>query len=259
MFSGIEFLGKTISIYQICAIIGIFIAGIWACRMAAKKGLDDNDMIVVLLLCGVGAVIGSHLLYGMTQISYFSAFRQIGGVKDFFRVLYAIFGGSVFYGGLLGGALAGFLCIRKKRLALGIYSDILICAVPLFHFFGRLGCFFSGCCYGIPSEIGFIYHNAIVESANDVRRLPVQLLEAAVNFMLFFWLRHWLIRGKHAGKLVGYYLLLYPCCRFFLEFLRGDEYRGFLFGLSTSQWISLVLIICSVFLLRVKEKPISEA
>ncbi|MDR2952179.1 MAG: prolipoprotein diacylglyceryl transferase, partial [Treponema sp.] len=46
-------------------------------------------------------------------------------------------------------------------------------------------------------------------------------------------------------NLIYLYLLFYSAARFFIEFLRGDEYRGFFFALSTSQIIS-ILILCVV-------------
>lgn len=49
MIPPVEFLGKTITIYPIMALIGVFVSGIFACKQAVKRGLDDNDMICVLL------------------------------------------------------------------------------------------------------------------------------------------------------------------------------------------------------------------
>ena len=50
MIPPVEFLGKTITIYPIMALIGVFVSGIFACKQAVKRGLDDNDLICVLLL-----------------------------------------------------------------------------------------------------------------------------------------------------------------------------------------------------------------
>ena len=48
------------------------------------------------------------------------------------------------------------------------------------------------------------------------------------------------------------YLIAYPVCRFGLEYLRGDAYRGFVGPFSTSQFISLLLIVFSGLSLLVK-------
>ena len=99
-----------------------------------------------------------------------------------------IWGGSVFYGGLLGGILAGAVYLRRKGAALGLWASLTAPAIPLFHVFGRVGCFLGGCCYGLPSAWGFVYRYSPVAEANGVSRFPVQLVEAAWNLVLFLLL-----------------------------------------------------------------------
>ena len=113
---------------------------------------------------------------------------------------------------------------------------------PLFHTFGRIGCFLGGCCYGIPCDFGFVYTQNPIAMANGVRRFPVQLLEALFCFFLFLLLFSLFRRGRCKNRLLALYLGIYSVGRFFLEYLRGDDYRGFLWGLSTSQLISILLL-----------------
>ena len=260
MLPYINIFGKDITTYMLCALAGIFTAGIYVCRTAKKRGHDDNDYIVFMLICAIGLLIGSHLLYGITQIqiateviSHWSKYITSFGVFIEFIVL--VFGGSVFYGGLLGGMAAGLIYGKIKKLDLNEYSDICAPMIPLFHFFGRIGCFLGGCCYGIESPFGFTVHgNELVPTINDVQRFPVQLLEAGLNLALFFVLAHLLKKNKFKGGLFAIYLVIYSIIRFFDEFLRGDSYRGFLFGLSTSQIISIFVFIGAVIFLVVRNK-----
>ena len=83
----------------------------------------------------------------------------------------------------------------------------------------------------------------MIESANHVHRFPIQLVEAGFNLILFSVLLTLYKKERINGKLIYIYLLSYSVARFFFEFLRGDDYRGFLFGLSTSQIISILIII----------------
>lgn len=71
----------------------------------------------------------------------------------------------------------------------------------------------------------------------------MQLLEAGLNFCLFLFLHRALVKGRLRGHLLQIYLIAYSCCRFGLEFLRGDVYRGMLLGLSTSQWLALLILL----------------
>lgn len=88
-----------------------------------------------------------------------------------------------------------------------------------------------------------MYQYCMIPSCNGVPRFPVQLIEAILNLALFVLLFYLLSKGKMKGKLLAVYFSIYPVYRFILEYFRGDEYRGFLFGLSTSQLISVILLI----------------
>lgn len=261
MFPYFVLFGKQISMYTVMTLFGVFSSGYIACKLTKKRGYDDNNMIVLLLIAAIGVAIGGHLLYGITNINKLYLFIiHIGNtpdIKTFFLALADIFGGSVFYGGLIGGMLAGYIYLKKKKLPMNIFTDIATIIIPLFHFFGRIGCFLVGCCYGVESDIGFTYHHSLIESANHVNRFPIQLVEAVYNLGLFFLLYYLLKNNKLKGKLLGLYLIIYPIGRFIFEFFRGDEYRGFLFGLSTSQIISVLLLIFGIFLLLKKEKNLS--
>lgn len=247
MIPTFELFGRTFGIYPVLALVGIFAAGIYACRQARKQGLDVNDMIVVLLVSAVGVLLGGHLLYGLVSVlSAPELARNLlasDSPKAFFTNAYFLFGGSVFYGGLLGGILVGALYIRKKGLELPVWADLLAPAIPLFHFFGRIGCFLGGCCYGVPSPFGFTYTHNLIEQANGVSRFPIQLVEAAFNLALFFFLWTLQRKGKFQGERLPLYLLCYSVGRFLFEFGRGDAYRGIWFGLSTSQYISIGLFL----------------
>ena len=248
MIPAFSLLGKTLAIYPILALAGIFAAGIYACRAAKRAGQSEDDMIVLLLFSAIGVFLGMHLLYGLVSLSQWpQLLSQIHSLASFFQVMFAIWGGSVFYGGLLGGILAGALYLRVKGRSIALWSNLTAPAIALFHTFGRIGCFLGGCCYGIPSAWGVTYRHSPVVEANGISRFPVQLVEAAWNLILFLLLSRLLRQGK--GRLLPLYLALYAPARFLLEFLRGDSYRGIFFGLSTSQWISLLLFPTALFFL----------
>ncbi len=246
MFPGFYVFGKFIGSYAVLAVIGIFAASPFAVLQYKKRGGNDADMIFTLLISSIGVFLGMHLLYGIVNIPYWHILFEAEGFVDFLKRFYAVFGGSVYYGGLIGGIIAGGTYIKIRGLPLELVSDCAAPAIALFHFFGRIGCFLGGCCYGIEWKYGVTFHNAVIPIANGVPRVPVQLMEAALELTLFLIL--WLLLGKRrfSGRLLLIYLITYSIGRFFLEFLRGDEYRGFLFGLSTSQIISLIIFAVSV-------------
>ncbi len=246
MYPIVTIFGRPIGTYALSSVAGILLAGWYACWAARRRGVDDNEIIVLLLVSAVGILLGSHVLYALTNLPallrYLSASANLS-LGDWFRGLLPYVGGAVFYGGLLGGLAAGALYLRIRRLPFAAYADIAAPAIPLFHAFGRIGCFLGGCCYGIPWEGGITYTRALSPEANGVARFPVQLLESALLFALFFLLAALFRRGALRGKLLALYLAVYAVLRFLLEFLRGDAIRGVYFGLSTSQWISLAILL----------------
>jgi phosphatidylglycerol:prolipoprotein diacylglycerol transferase len=234
---------------------GIFSSGIYACLTAKKFGYDYSDLVIFLLIASIGVITGSHLLYAIVNykniIYVLDNIKKIDTLQKAINALHYLFGGSIFYGGLFGGIVAGYIISAKNAKYLKFF-DIGITSIPLFHFFGRTGCFLGGCCYGIENKIGFIYRNNPITEANNIKRFPVQLLEGLFNIVLFILLNYLLKNGKLKNKISYVYLAIYSVGRFFLEFLRGDTYRGIWFTLSTSQIISILIIFSLIIKLFYK-------
>lgn len=262
MFPYFEVLGRQIGTYSICAIVGLFLCTFLGCKLAKRFEIAYEDVILLMVVIGVSLLIGGHILFGITNTNKLIALFQNASsysLKQILTYLGMCFGGMVYYGGFLG-ACVGLLIYTKysKLVERSIAFDLYAVCIPLFHVFGRIGCFLSGCCYGMESSFGFVVHgNDLIPEINDVRRLPVPLIEAACNLVIFFILLRLFKIGKGNGKVIFYYMLIYPVVRFILEFFRGDAVRGFLFGLSTSQWISIGLFVVAVwklFLSKTKGK-----
>ncbi|MGN0601085.1 MAG: prolipoprotein diacylglyceryl transferase [Oscillospiraceae bacterium] len=260
-----EIFGKQISAYMIIALAATFLVLFLSYKTAKKRGLDEIKMLFMILWAFVGVLIGGHILYGITN---FHAMIKLFGLaftfsfsswKELMLGIQLVFGGSVFYGGLIGAIISAGIYSKVGHLT-SDYFDIGACMIPLFHTFGRIGCFLSGCCYGIESDIGFVYHYSPDVLANGVRRFPVQLVEAGFNFAIFLIVWYLLRHNKLKGKLLFVYLLLYSVVRFCLEFLRGDAIRGHFWIFSTSQWISIIIFISvvSILLLNIKQTEKNE-
>lgn len=254
MFPGFNIGSMFIGSYAICAVIGIFAAFPFALSRYKKLTGDYMPLVIVCLWAAVGVFIGMHLLYGITNISRWKMLFAAESFKQFSELFKTIFGGSVFYGGLIGGIIAGGISVRAQKLPTDTATDCLAPATAAFHGFARIGCFMAGCCYGVEQEHGIIFTNSIVESANGVPRVPVQLFEAGFEFLLAALLWFWLFKiPRSHGKLLALYLLIYSVGRFILEFWRGDEYRGFILGLSTSQFISILVFVSAALYLPLSQ------
>lgn len=256
MFPSIEIFGREIGTYGILVVIGGFFCALVGRLLVKRFGMDLFDFLILMLSIGVGIFIGAHIVFALTNIkTLVLTFQHIGELwfERFWDLFVSCIGGMVFYGGFLGG-LAAIPVYRKfdKRCTCGQLFDVYAVLVPLFHVFGRIGCFLGGCCYGIESPFGFTVHgNEMNPGINDVCRLPVQLIESVCNLLIFLLIFYLFQKRIMEKRLIFLYMLIYPVVRFTLEFFRGDEIRGFVFGLSTSQWISIFLFAAAVIGLTV--------
>ncbi len=124
------------------------------------------------------------------------------------------------------------------------FCDIYALVLPLGHSIGRVGCHFSGCCYGVSYDGRFscTYIECIGNAPLNTPLLPIQLIEAFILTLLFFVLLIIFLNAKQIGLVTIIYIYSYSVIRFILEFFRGDTERGVFLKLATSQIISLILI-----------------
>ena len=203
------------------------------------------DFVLVVLVTLLSALAGAKLLFII--VSWSSIVELFKTLSTFDALMSIIQGGFVFYGGLLGGGLGLFIFTKIRKESLFKYSNLFTLALPLGHAFGRIGCFIAGCCYGMPYDgwLSYTYTKSLdIATPLGVPLLPVQLIEAVLLFVLFASLLFIYLKFKKKRNLVTIvYLVAYAIMRFTLEFFRGDKERGSLLGLSTSQWISVVIVI----------------
>lgn len=262
MIPNISIFDKTISAYMIAALAGVLVMLFSMKHIAKKSNMDELNVQNTILISFIGVVFGGHIFSGIGKIYTLIINKtpvQIHSFQDFINAATYIFGGSVFFGGLIGAIIACAIYIKAKKWDPKPYMDIGAMAIPLFHCFGRIGCFLSSCCYGIESNFGFIYHYSIVDAANEVRRFPVQLVESFFNLCLFLVIHKLFKSNKLQGKLLSVYLIAYSTARFVLEFFRGDEYRGFIGILSVSQFVAIVIIVLVLTDILIHKKKIVKS
>lgn len=255
MLPTIELFGRQFGTYGLLAAAGFLAMLLCVFLLARRRGYNPDDAVVQTLVSFVGCGVGAVLLYGLTNVPTMARIVEAYGdglYPSFFdaaRDLLACFGGFVFYGGLIGAVIACCLYSRHRGWPVLERLDMFTVAVPLFHVFGRIGCFMAGCCYGVEADWGFVYTQAPVPESNGVPRVPIQLIEAACNLVLFAVLLTLFLKDRMRGRLVAVYGIAYGVVRFVDEFWRGDAYRGIWGPFSTSQWISIAVVAASVALL----------
>lgn len=227
----------TIHTYGVMTAVGIVSAYFTADHRANKKGLSEemrNKVLGLAVFCVVFGYLCSKLLYIITIIPQLASGAMT--LAD------AISNGWVIFGGLLGGILGGLIFCKWQKADFWTYADIAIPAVALAQGFGRIGCFFAGCCYGVETDSTWFYteFSHSLYAPNGVKLVPTELIMSAGDFLLFAFLllyeKKW---QKAKGELIAVYLMAYSVGRFIVEFWRGDLIRGQVGPLSTSQFIGL--------------------
>lgn len=239
---GFTLFGAFIPYYGMCILIGIVCAGVLGFWLTRKTGGNADDFLIVcayMVLFGLSGAKILYILVSWKDVDFSSAFSSLENFNYFMA------SGFVFYGGLIGGILGLFFIKKVHGIDADRYARILTPCLALAHGFGRIGCSLAGCCYGkeCTGSFCFVYTDSII-AKNGVKLFPVQGIEAACLFILAFVFCLAVIRLPSKRVYYGY-AICYSLLRFILEFFRGDVERGFLFGFSTSQVISLI-ILCSV-------------
>lgn len=199
----------------------------------------------------LAAFLGARILFILINLD---VFRQ-----DPLQMLRIWEGGLVFYGGLIPAAIVAFEYMRRHRLDTWKLADVISPLIALGLSFGRIGCFFAGCCYGKETSLPWavVFKNSDSLARLNVPLHPTQLYDAANGFAIFLFLS-WMSRRKtFDGQIFWLFVFLYSIIRFFIEMFRGDP-RGYLLAnlLSTSQGIGILLGILSLFMLFYKGKSI---
>lgn len=244
MYPILDFFGFKIAMYGLCIVVGI-IAGIMvACYYGDKHHISRDDILFSSFYGIIGAVVGGKVVYLIISIPLIIEKWDI--LISHPEYLVSIFtAGFVFYGGLAGAFLGILIYCKTYRLETKKILFCILPAVPLIHAFGRIGCFMAGCCYGIEYQGAgsVIFKNSVAGGApRGISLFPVQLLEVAVNLVIFAVLIMMMKNAKNLNQTLAAYAIFYAISRFLLEFLRGDVERGYLWNLSTSQWISVCIL-----------------
>ncbi len=229
-----------------------FLAGFWtAGRRAPLAGVAGDKIADLGPWLIVGAVLGARTLY---VVSYWNEQFAGGTLWDIFNIRR---GGLVYYGGLVGAALACILYARWKKLPLWRLADILAPSVALGYVFGRIGCLMNGCCFGrvcsLPWAIRFPEgHETHPVGLTATPVHPTQIYDSLLNLALYAGLALLFRRRRFDGQVFASYLMGYALTRSFVEMFRGDYTDAHLHaGLTPAHLISIAIFATGVVLFLV--------
>ena len=243
-----------------------FIVAIWvAQREARRQGQDPEAIGDLSFWILVAALVGSRVYYIFVNWDdYFGHNALVSTRIGRIPRLVAIWeGGLVFYGGFIASTLTAWWYMRRRHMPFLAYADTMIPSVALGQFFGRLGCFAAGCCWGKVAHGHFpwlaefppksLAYQSLAARADPSRYLsadrlhtlplhPTQLYESGGELLLFFLLVAWVRpRKRFHGQALATWLMAYAVLRSAVEAFRGDVERGVVAGLGVGAWTSIAI------------------
>ncbi len=240
--------------YALAYIAGLLLG--WRYCLALCKQppqiLRPQDVDDFLVWATLGVVLGGRIGYVLFYNPYFYAQHPL----DIPQIWH---GGMSFHGGAIGVCLALYLFCRQRKVSPTGFGDILVCAVPIGLFFGRIANFINGELFGRPSDVPWAM---VFPNGGPEPRHPSQLYEASLEgvalFTILYILQRFTRAREHPGLLGGVFLIGYGLARITVEFFREpDPQLGFLFfGVTMGQILSLPLVAIGLYLVwRARRRP----
>lgn len=233
---------------------GVLFFVILLIHLLRKNNVNERTIDNIILIGGISGIVfalGAHV--------FDTLWHSISYMKEHgtsFEMLWDQ-GGVTFSGGLFCGIICFFIIypifMKTERDKVFFYFDFIAIGICIAHAFGRLGCYFGGCCYGKVVPQGTFLSMIYPTELGYENIYPTQLFESVFLFILFAILLFGVKKNRTAWYLIGYNVF-----RFLLEYFRGDDRGSSPFGaLSPSQLMSIILLVFGIVVL-IFRKQIEE-
>ena len=239
-----------VPIYSYGVMLGLSLVVGWylTLGLAERDGLPKETMANCYVVTAVAAVVGSRVLYILTNLNEFDTLGSLFAMRR---------GGLVAYGGFLGGLAGSYFFLRRARIPLLPWADVAVPSLASGLMITRIGCYLFGCDFGQPLKPGapaFLqklgsfphwpagtldsgsgspawaqHHNAHLIDDTATHSLPVhptQIYESLVGLALLALLLFARSKQKFRGQIFFLFAFAYGVCRYLLEVLRDDAERG---------------------------------
>ena len=219
-----------------------FIAGLWTATRRARQVNVSGDIIAdVTLWLMLGSIAGARLVWVTT---YWKTELADQPFREVFMIQH---GGLVFYGGLIGATVAGFIYLTWKKLPVWKIADILAPSIALGCVFGRVGCLLNGCCYGRACDLPWAIHFPADHETHGLAVHPTEIYDGLLNLVLYVFLAWLFRRKKFDGQIFATYLIVYSVFRSIAESFRGDYPADHVHaGLTSAQLVSVPILIAGL-------------
>lgn len=250
-----------ITTFGLMMFLAFVTAGWVLTKQFRRYGLSDDLASSMVMAAAIGGIVGAKVYYAILFRDWHLLFDRAG---------------LVWYGGLIGGALACSWLIWKNRVDFLTVADAASPALAIGYALGRIGCFLVGDDYGRPTDswVGIAFpKGSPPTTAEELRRFgvavdpsippyailkvhPTQIYESLAALLMFFILMR-ISRNAHLrGRAFGAFLLLMGIERFLVEIVRAKDDR-FLGPFTVAQLISVIIAIIGIYLVARRDRVVA--
>jgi phosphatidylglycerol:prolipoprotein diacylglycerol transferase len=204
--------------------------------LARQDGRWHQHVPDMGIYCGLAGIVGARLwdVFFFDWGYYHNHLLEIPFVWQ---------GGMAIQGGVIGGALVGYIYTKIHKMDTWAFADIVAApAVIMGQAIGRAANLMNGDAFGHPTggPFGLLYPSTTLAHATYGSQplWPAEVWEGQIDIGIFCLLLLMRCTDHRKGQVFILYVMLYSLARFFLEYLRGD-YGTLLWGLKSAQLTSL--------------------
>jgi phosphatidylglycerol:prolipoprotein diacylglycerol transferase len=233
-------------------------------RRGKRWGFPPDPVVSLCFYLMFAGVLGARLAYVATHLPEFSD-RWLDAVNPFAGEQFGLAGLNL-YGGIVAGLVLAIWYARRRNLPVLGVLDLLAPGVAMGMFVARWGCFFNGCCFGVPTDLpwgvsfppGTLPHYVF----GSTHLHPTQIYSSLYGLALFWFSIFVDDRKKYFGWTAAWFLIVEALFRVAIEPLRYYEGamhfvlfgRDFTYNEATSALLFAAGVFLLVFLPRYGEK-----
>ncbi len=225
-----EIFGFPIYTYGFMLALAFLIAIIGINRRVKSRGIVIENLVLDLATwILVGAIVGARLVYILCEYNYYLN-------ASWWEVFRIDQGGLAFHGGLIGGFIAGYWFLKRKRVNPWEMADIVAPFIAIGYGIVRIGCFLNGCCYGKETTLPW---GVVFPKLDACLRHPTQIYSFVGSMLIAVILLWGFPKRQFPGHLFLLYVGYYSIMRFIVELFR--EYHPVFWGLSLAHYACLAM------------------
>jgi len=213
-----------------------------------KTLISLEQLSTIIQISLISGITGGRIWFLITNPSIIESWTDIFTIWS---------GGLSILGAIIGIIATLPIYLIWHHIPILKLLDRLALYAPLLQSISRFGCFFAGCCHGLPTNLpwGILYTDTESFAPLHTIMHPTQIYSSVLLFLIFIILYFFDRHNKYqkAGTILTLYIMLTSSERFIVDFWRGDQeffaqptYFDFL---SIQQYLALLLFIIALIML----------